>query len=401
MKKLYRLNFLFFILLFFGCSQNGTEASKCSINEEGRGSIISILPFGKIGADFLGDLIEQNNLDIGITPVKDVKVYSIVYETVDWNGEPRQASGAIYIPDEEYSGKKYPIYSGQHGTESKRANVASISPLRGFDAMFVASEGYIGSSPDLLGLGISDDVVHPYIHAFAAEAVIDKIRAVKNWLCSNEIESNDQLFIAGYSEGGYVAMATHKLIEETYFDEFTVTASAPMAGPYDMRYVPTRVLNLEDYPQPGYLAFTYMAYNVIEELNRPASDFFQSPYAEKIPDLMDGSKTIGEANKELTTTIKKLFTAKFLSDYLGDGEQKLKSSFAQNSLVGWSPKAPIKLFHGNSDTYVGYQNSVIALDSLKTNGADIELITIPNGTHESSVFDAYLGALSWFNTLKK
>lgn len=116
---------------------------------------------------------------------------------------------------------------------------------------------------------------------------------------------------------------------------------------------------------------------------------------------MDGSKTIGEANKELTTVVKDFFTEKFLTDYLGDGEQALKAAFAKNSLVSWTPKAPIKLFHGDSDTYVGYQNAVIARDSLKANGATIDLITIPGGDHNSSVFVSYAGALAWFETLKK
>tara|TARA_B100001750_G_scaffold49893_1_gene37829 strand:+ start:499 stop:1704 length:1206 start_codon:yes stop_codon:yes gene_type:complete len=401
MKTYFKPLNLFILLLIIGCDTNGTKTADCTTTESSRGNIVSVLPLGSISASFLSDLLEQNTIDIGITPSMDVKVYSIVYETVDWNGEPRQASGAFYIPDEDHSGKSYPIYSGQHGTESKRSNVASISPLLGFDAMFVASIGYIGSSPDLLGLGVSTDVVHPYIHAFAAEAVVDKVRALKNWLCANEVNDNGQLFIAGYSEGGYVAMATHKLIEEAYADEFTVTASAPMAGPYDLRYSSTRILSRETYSQPGYTSFTYMAYNSLEDMNRPASEFFQSPYAEKIPNLMDGSKTIGEANKELTTTIKDLFTEKFLSDYLGDGEQVLKAAFAKSSLVSWSPKAPIKLFHGESDITVGYQNSVIARDSLKANGADIELITIPGGTHSSSVFIAYAGAAAWFGKLKK
>ena len=398
MKIILKQLTLLFILFIIGCE--GTKTEDCATTEEGRGHVVSVLPLGSIGADFLKDLLKQNNIDIGVTPLTNVKVYSIVYETVDWNGEPRLASGAIYVPDEDHSNKKYPIYSGQHGTESKRTNVASVTPLRGFDAMFVASVGYIGSSPDLLGLGVSTDVVHPYIHAFAAEAVVDKIRATKNWLCANDVNDNGQLFLAGYSEGGYVAMATHKLIEEKYGSEFTVTASAPMAGPYDMRHSSKSLLNRKSYSQPGYLSFIYMAYNEIEDMNRPASEFFQSPYAEKIPNLMDGSKTIGEANKELTTTIKDLFTEKFLADFLGDGEQKLKSAFAKNSLVSWSPKAPIKLFHGENDITVGYQNAVIARDSLKANGANIELITIPGGTHSSSVFISYAGALAWFNKSK-
>ena len=399
MKYFFRKNTILSIILLIGCE--GTITEDCATTETGRGHVISVLPLGTISASYLTDFLKDNNIDIGVVPVLDVKVYSIVYETVDWNGNPRQASGAIYIPDENNSGKKYPIYSGQHGTESKRSNVASITPIRGFDAIFAASIGYIGSSPDLLGLGVSNDVVHPYVHAFVAEGVVDMTRATKNFACGNDIQLNDQLFVIGYSEGGYVAMATHKLIEEKYADEFSITASAPMAGPYDMRYASKRILSRETYSQPGYTSFTYMSYNEIENMNRPASEFFQSPFAERIPQLMDGTKTIGEANKDLTNKIKDLFSAKFLTDYLGDGEKELKNAFAENSLVGWSPKAPIKLFHGENDITVGYNNSVIAHDSLKANGADIDLIIIPNGTHTSSVFIAYAGAIAWFNTLKK
>ena len=279
--------------------------------------------------------------------------------------------------------------------------MASIIPLRAFDAMFMASIGYIGSSPDLLGLGVSDDVVHPYVHKFVAEAVVDKIRAVKNFLCDKGINENGQLFIAGYSEGGYVAMATHQLIEQKYADEFQVTASAPMAGPYDMSFSSKRILSINSYPQPGYISFTYMSYNTIEKLNRPASDLFQSPYAERIPDLMDGSKSIGEANSYLTNVIKDLFSEKFLTEFLGNGEIELKESFEKNSLLDWKPKAPIKLFHGDNDDEVNYNNSVIAYDNLKSNGADIELITIDGGSHSGSIFQSYSQALDWFNILKE
>jgi acetyl esterase/lipase len=196
-------------------------------------------------------------------------------------------------------------------------------------------------------------------------------------------------------------MATHKLIEEKYADEFTVTASAPMAGPHDMTYASNRITSRETYSQPGYISFTYMSYNTIEKLNRPANDLFQNPYAERIPKLMDGSKTIGEANDKLTTNMKSLFTENFITEFLGDGEQKLKNAFAKNSLVDWSPNAPIMLVHGENDITVGYNNSVIAHDKLKANGADISLITIPNGTHGSSVFPAYTATMVWFSTLKK
>ena len=392
-----KLSLILGLSFFLSCEEKVSE--NCNDNIDGRGNILSLLPLGTISKSYMSDFLIDNNIDIGLVPENDVKVYSIVYETVDWDGVARQASGAIYVPDikEDLS---FPIYSGQHGTESKRSNVASIIPLRGFDSMFMASVGYVGSSPDLLGLGVSDDVVHPYVHKFVAEAVVDKIRAVKSFMCSREIDDNGQLFLAGYSEGGYVAMATHRLVEESYSDEFKITASAPMAGPYDMSYSSRRILSIDEYPQPGYISFTYMSYNSIEKLNRPATDLFQSPYAERIPDLMDGSKSIDEANRYLTTTIDNLFAEKFLSDFLGEGEQELKKKFEKNSLLDWNPKAPIKLFHGTDDEEVNYNNSVLALENLKNNGADIDLITISGGTHSSSLFVSYSQALEWFNTLK-
>ena len=76
-------------------------------------------------------------------------------------------------------------------------------------------------------------------------------------------------------------------------------------------------------------------------------------------------------------------------------------SFQQNSLVDWSPKAPIRLYHGSDDDEVNYNNSVIALDKLKAKGADIDLITIEGGNHSSSVFESYSKALDWFNSLKE
>ena len=87
--------------------------------------------------------------------------------------------------------------------------------------------------------------------------------------------------------------------------------------------------------------------------------------------------------------------------FLGIGELELKRIFKENSLVDWFPKAPIRLFHGSEDEEVNYNNSIIALDNLKANGADIDLITIDGGNHSSSVFESYSKALEWFNSFEE
>src|SRR5262249_38610216 len=46
---------------------------------------------------------------------------------------------------------------------------------------------------------------------------------------SNSTSDNGKLFITGYSQGGFVAMATHRALQAA---GRPVTASAPMSGPY-------------------------------------------------------------------------------------------------------------------------------------------------------------------------
>ena len=73
----------------------------CNQNINGRGNISSIMPLGTISKSYMSDFLIENNIDIGVMPENDVKVFSVVYETIDWDGIVRQASGAIYVPDVE------------------------------------------------------------------------------------------------------------------------------------------------------------------------------------------------------------------------------------------------------------------------------------------------------------
>ena len=66
--------------------------------------------------------------------------------------------------------------------------------------------------------------------------------------------------------------------------------------------------------------------------------------------------------------------------------------------MSWTPTAPLRFYHGDSDETVPYQNSLTVVDNLKQNGASsIELITIKGGTHESSALPAILDVLEWFD----
>jgi len=287
----------------------------------------------------------------------------------------------------------------QHGTQTNRSIVGSVSPLNSLDGMLGASLGYYTIVPDYLGLGEST-ILHPYHHAkSSADCVIDLIRAGREFALRSNIKLNGQVFLAGYSEGGYVTLAAHKEIEKNYSNEIKIAACAPMAGAYDLNLTAKAILQKQTYNQPSYLSFFIVAYNEIYGWNR-LTDAFNSPYAEKMPSLFDGTKTTTEINAQLTTSISQLFKQNFLNAYLNGSEVDLTTAFTNNSLLNWTPSAPLRFYHGSADEYVPYENSTNARDYFKSVGATVELITIPGGTHTSAALPSIINAVDWFETIR-
>ena len=62
--------------------------------------------------------------------------------------------------------------------------------------------------------------------------------AVSTWCSDNQVAINEQLFITGYSQGGYASMAVHKYLENPSIHE--VTAASHMSGPYNLSHVMKR-----------------------------------------------------------------------------------------------------------------------------------------------------------------
>ncbi|MBS0387892.1 MAG: prolyl oligopeptidase family serine peptidase [Proteobacteria bacterium] len=153
---------------------------------------------------------------------------------------PASASAALMIPTgaaPACSGPR-PILLYAHGTQTdKAANLADITDPNNSEGALIAAmfaaQGYIVVAPNYVGYDTSDGTFHPYLNADAqSKDMIDALTAARKALgkvLASTTTDNGQLFISGYSQGGYVAMATHKALQAA---GMTVTASAPMSGPY-------------------------------------------------------------------------------------------------------------------------------------------------------------------------
>lgn len=392
---------IFFIVpllfLFNSCGDNPFETEPEDVIE--RGEIVEIISENELSLEELQAMFESfaGSGGVEINLRNGVKIYSVIYRTIDYRGNSTDASGVFVIP--QTSGT-YPLMSLHHGTQSKRDNVGSQNILSSADALLAGALGYVALSADMLGLGISQ-MVHPYhVADVNATTVIDFIRAVQKYSSENDIGLNGQLFLAGYSQGGYTTMAVHKKMQEELLAEFSVTASAPMAGAHDLMGTAKHVVENDNYEKPSFLAFIIYAYSEVYRWD-DLSLFFREPYNNLIPTLFNGTLTTDDIDEILPNKLSELFTPSLIDSIKSSGGGVVVEKLKENSLLDWAPQAPVLIVHGDADTFVPYQNALSAKENWEANGAlSVELITIEGGTHYTSILPAVFYAMSWFENFR-
>ena len=215
--------------------------------------------------------------------------------------------------------------------------------------------------------------------------MIDLIKAVREYLPEYEILFNDQLFLAGYSEGGYVTLAAAKEIDVNARHGLKVTAVAAGAGGYDLSAMLQTITQATQYSNPSYLAFILRAYNKTYDWNKSSTYFFNEPYATAVDTYLNGQYSGSFINNMLTTDVQSLLNQEFFERLKqSEGETTLKNALADNSIAGWKTDIPILLYHGTNDEIIPFSNSEITLENFKSAGAtSVSLIPI-TGTHGSS-----------------
>ena len=341
---------------------------------QARGDLVSGTLLVTHSSDDINALLASVGMFTNRPALYNVAAYKIVYKTVDIKGNLINVSGLITIPQKAANAKS-PLLSYHHGTKFLDADVPSNSYGLIAEPVIAASFGYIVSAPDYIGYGVSKGLMHPHTQAGpSANACIDMLRAGKHFLSEHGIATNQQLFLAGHSEGGYTTIATQKMMQEKYPDEFSITATTAGAGVYDVSDTVALFLQSATMPQPATVGFIVKSYDSVYELNR-IDDFIQAPYVDIINTSYDGTKSRVQINDQLTNNVAELFNRKFVADFNGNGETELKRILAENDVYDWAPTAPTRLFHGQDDVNAPNFNSPIAVDAMKSNGAtNVELV---------------------------
>ena len=379
MKRIIGIGAFLFTLFFVGCGELDAPSNENVIG-------------GEIVVDLDGETIKQlliseqtPNIDENST-VYGYKAYKIPYTTTDEEGNSVEVSGLMVVPtglpDVVYSTLGLSMVSDSHGTifansEAPTVIANSTNAPDGASILLTSLGGFVTLEADYIGFGDSLSHYHPFVlKKSLANATIDFIEAGKRFALANGIHLNSQLFVTGYSEGGYSAMATLQKIEQDA--QMQVTLAIPMAGPYDLNTTAFGVFSQPTLQIPSFMANVGYAYATAYE--QDVASVINEPFASQLEELLGGDFNRTQIDASLTTTTTGedgLFTTSFVHTFLTDETQWFRQAVLENSVHNWVPKTSVKLLHCMGDEVIPYAISQHTQTTMQMLGAeDVSLIPV-------------------------
>lgn len=296
-------------LTLSACHGTATMSSGTSMSAPPQPGQLLQSPPSKSGSYTASDLLSMlsgNSDDAGLlnlafNPPCSIDVYHLEYETVGGQGEATTASGALMVPkgsDPSCQGPR-PIVLYAHGTSTgKSYNIAAITGTSGnindegaLLATVFAAQGYIVVAPNYAGYDTSSLSYHPYLVANQqSHDMMDALTAARSAFSTLGVSGSSKLFVTGYSQGGYVALATLKAMQTA---GIPVTAAAPMSGPYALSAFADAIF-MGEVNGSAVLNFTFVVDSYQHSYGNVyanATDVFSPQYAPNIGSLLPGNNT--------------------------------------------------------------------------------------------------------------
>ena len=234
-------------MLLAACGSDNTQTSAENTSTTTHGTLVEDPPLRIASLDattFSTELSStasgQQLLALTGAPTCGVDFYYLKFYTTGAAGEVTMSSGAMMVPTGAAgtcSGAR-PIVLYAHGTTTdKNYNIADITNTANTEgdlvaAMF-AAQGYIVVAPNYAGYDVSTLGYHPYLDAAQQSGeMLDILKAARTALpktLTSSTSDSGKLFVTGYSQGGYVAMATQAALQAAGTPP---VAMAGGSGPY-------------------------------------------------------------------------------------------------------------------------------------------------------------------------
>ena len=430
-------------LLLTACgsdSDNNNSGSKIKDSKDDTASAIKLLadPVTKqtFTATELAQAIEAAGLSAAVpkTPICGVTVEYINHSATGLKGEETNATGAVMIPtgeDANCQGER-PISLYAHGTTTdKNYNLAALDDSKNpayatalLLAATSAGQGDIVIAPNYPGYDASTLDYAPYATEQQGKQTVDTLVAGKQALKKLADESkinvtaSDKLFVSGYSQGGYVALATAKALDE---QGTPATAVSPGSGPYAMAAFADVIVNGQ--VNVGGTVFLPLLVDSYEaEYGGIQKDIYAGKYADSVPSLLPSTDSIETLFATGKLPVSQLFSDKpnrpeldaisppkpvfgfgfgdnylvstdYRADYVADmtanpdglypdltdlpfaplnPQHVFRKALKDNDLRTYAPQSPTLLCGGNQDPIVFFDVNSTSLASIWKNDATVK-----------------------------
>lgn len=356
--------------------------------------------------DRLNKILESDTpkfagIPVTYTPARNaVRLYRVTYPSVipERGNKPTQATGLIAIPDTAET--TFPMVSYQHGTVYGKEQVPSFaeqSPETQLMIAQFAGQGYVVIGADYFGLGLSDEPEGYMVKRSHQQACYDMLMASRSVLDHLKLTTTN-LFLAGWSQGGFVTMAFLEALESA---GVPVKAAATASAPVDVFVALNGFLNFPrkiDAPWIGTLfilsSFAFENYYGVPGLARSVINDEYYDISLKAYER----QPINAA--DIPTDLHKLVR----SDYFNP---QFFAASAYGRLVAdaqsyrWIVKTPLRNYYGDTDEAISIGLGQLAMTYQNAIGNDrVEAISTGDTTHRGTFATAVPAWKSWFDGAK-
>jgi len=341
-----------------------------------------------------------SGVNVTYTPATSgVRLYRVTYPSAvpERQNRPVVLSGLVAVPDAP--GAPMKLVSYQHGTVYGRQQVPSFpenSPETQLMIAQFAGQGYALIGADYVGMGESAEAQGYMVKASHQQATTDLVPAARAVLADLG-RTATSLFIAGWSQGGYVTMAMLERLEQT---GVRVNGAATASAPLDLFAALNGFLN---FPRPIdaswittifiLCAFSYEAYYGVPGMARSIIkpehfDVSQRAYSGQAVDPA-----------QIPTALRDL-----IQDPYFDRDFFTASAFgrlaAENQAYRWLIRSPVRNFYGETDEAIAIGIGRMAMDYQRAMGnGQVEAVSTGNTSHRGTFATAVPQWKSWFDGL--
>ena len=315
---------------------------------------------------------------INLTPSYDVNLYKIEYHSTAKNTAPVVASGLICIPITNNA--KRGIVSCQQGTMLKNYEAPSNNSYgySTYQTAIMASLGYIAVSNDYLGFGSTANSNFPqayHIYSYSVNDWLLFMKAVEEYISNNSIATSKDLYLMGYSHGGYNVTAAMKEWETKNYNFFNLKEVYAGSGAYLLSNLVDTIFNNNDYEGTVLAPLFITAYNYYYDLNM-SNEYIYKPEYSDIIDIIYNVNSPQDPETIIPNKLNELFEESFIND-MKNKTGKLYPKLAENNIINFIPKNKLYIFHSENDELIPISIANTAFNYYN-NGGNVELIKSPS-----------------------